>query len=210
MKEGAEVNPEFILKNLREKNANRLIIANLNINFLANKFETLRTFVVGEIDILLISETKIDKSSPLTQFTLEGFSTAFRADRNSHGDGLIIYIRDDIPSKEIKVKDLPCDIEGIFIDVIIGKNKWLRMGGYNPPKEKISYYSSHVSKVIDKCMGNYDNIILLGDFNVATSEDIMNDFCQMHKLCFFFKDFYSREKFAHGLVAKFSQRHGKT
>ena len=27
---------------------------------------------------------------------------------------------------------------------------------------------------------------------------------------FFFKDFSSREKIAHGLAAKFSQRHGKT
>ena len=133
-------------------------------------------------ELLLISETKIDESFPLTQFTLEGFSTPFRADRNSQGGGLIIYIRDDIPSKEIKVKNLPSDIEGIFIDVIIGKNKWLLMGGYNPQKEKISYYLSHVSKVIDKCMRNYDNIILLGDFNVATSADIMNDFCQMYGL----------------------------
>ena len=36
--------------------------------------------------------------------------------------------------------------------------------------------------ISDKCMRNYDNIILLGDFNVATSEDIMNDFCQMYEL----------------------------
>ena len=41
---------------------------------------------------------------------------------------------------------------------------------------------SHVSIVIDKCMGNYDNIILFGDFNVATSEDIMNEFCQIYRL----------------------------
>ena len=70
-------------------------------------------------------------------------------------------------------------VKVFFVDVIIGKNKWFLMGGYNPQKEKISYYLSHVSKVIDKYMGNYDNIILLGDFNVATSEDTMNDFCQM-------------------------------
>ena len=104
-KVGVGDNPEFPLNNLREKNLNRLIIAHLNITFIANKFEALRTFVVGKIDILLISETKIDESFPLTQFTLEGFSTLFRADRNSQGGGLIIYIRDDIPSKEIKVKN---------------------------------------------------------------------------------------------------------
>ena len=180
MKEGE--NPVIMLKNLKEKNENRLLIAHLNINFLSNKFEALRSFVVGKIDILLISETKLDESFPLNQFTLEGFSTPYRADRNSQGGGLIIYIREDIPSKELKVKNLPCDIEGIFVDVIIGKNKWFLMGGYNPQKEKISYYLSHVSKVIDKYMGDYDNFILLGDFNVATSEDTMNDFCQMYRL----------------------------
>ena len=56
------------------------------------------------------------------------------------------------------------------------------MGGYNPHKENISYYLNHVSKVIDKFMGKYDNIILLGDFNVAIWDDTMNDFCQMYRL----------------------------
>ena len=90
LKEGEGDNPEFPLKNLREKNVNRLIIAHLNINFIVNKFEALRTFVVGKIDMLLISETKIDESFPLTQFTLEGFSTPPRSERIEipKGEGL--------------------------------------------------------------------------------------------------------------------------
>ena len=56
------------------------------------------------------------------------------------------------------------------------------MGGYNPKKERISYFLSHVSKEIDKCMVNYDNIIILEDFNVISSEDIMKDFCEMYNL----------------------------
>ena len=31
---------------------------------------------------------------------MEGYSTPFRLDRNDHGGGIMIYIRDDIPSKE--------------------------------------------------------------------------------------------------------------
>ena len=68
------------------------------------------------------------------------------------------------------------------MDVILGNNKWFLMGGCNPHKENISYYLNHVSKVIDKFMGKYDNIILLGDFNVAIWDDTMNDFCQMYRL----------------------------
>ena len=53
MKEGD--NPVIILKHLREKNENRLLIAHLNINFLSNKFVALRSFVVGKIDILFLA-----------------------------------------------------------------------------------------------------------------------------------------------------------
>ena len=52
--------------------------------------------------------------------------------------------------------------------------------GYNPKKERITYFLSHVSKAIYKFMVNYENMIILGDINVNTSEEIMKDFCQMY------------------------------
>ena len=39
---------------------NRLLIGNLNINFISNKFEQLNFFVQGKDDILVITETKLD------------------------------------------------------------------------------------------------------------------------------------------------------
>ena len=47
----------------------------------------------------MVSETKIDDSFPETQFINEGYSKPFRRDRNSHGGGLLIYVRDMIPCK---------------------------------------------------------------------------------------------------------------
>ena len=47
------------------------------------------------------SETKIDDSFPKGQFLMEGYSTTFRLDRNAHGGGIMIYIRDDIPRIKI-------------------------------------------------------------------------------------------------------------
>ena len=113
------------------------------------------------MDILLISETKIDESFPITQLLILGYATPFRADRNSQGVGLIIYTRDGIPSKELKSVKLPSDVEGIFIELNIGRSKWLLMGGYNLKKENISYYLNHLSKVLDKHIINYENMILL-------------------------------------------------
>ena len=175
-------NPDIILKELRKKNEDRLIFGHININFLQNKFDALRSLVQGMVDILVISETKIDESFPVNQFLIPGYSTPFRADRNSQGGGLIIYIREGIPCKGLKSHKLPGDTESIFIELNIRRNKWLLMGGYNPKKESISYFLNHVSKVLDKHMVNYENMILLGDFNASIAEDTMNDFCQMYNL----------------------------
>ena len=62
------------LENLREKNKNRAIIAQLNINFLRNKFGFLSSHITKYVDVLLLSETKLDGSFPTAQFSLNDFS----------------------------------------------------------------------------------------------------------------------------------------
>ena len=52
--------PHKALENIRRKNINRLIFAQLNINSLRNKFESLQYIINKNIDVILISETKID------------------------------------------------------------------------------------------------------------------------------------------------------
>ena len=76
-------NPD--LRALLKKNLNKLIIAHLNVNSLRNKLEFLKEQIQDNIDILMISETKIEASFPLGQFLLEGYSTPFRLDRNIFG-----------------------------------------------------------------------------------------------------------------------------
>ena len=68
------------LKALRLKNFNKLILAHLNINSLRNKFEFLISLIKDNIDILMISETKLDQSFPTNQFMINGFSAPFRLD----------------------------------------------------------------------------------------------------------------------------------
>ena len=56
---------------MRMKHLNNLIIAHLNINSLRNKFEFLVEFIRGKVDIIMISETKIDESFPLGKFKIK-------------------------------------------------------------------------------------------------------------------------------------------
>ena len=74
----------------------KLIIAHLNINSTTNKFESLSFMVENNVDMLLISETKLDDSFPSGQFKICGYGMPYQNDANSMSIGLLVYIRDDI------------------------------------------------------------------------------------------------------------------
>ena len=77
----------------------RVAIGNLNINSLPNKFNQMKELVLKHMDILVVTETKLDDSFPNPKFSVDGFSEPFRIERNRSGGGAMIYVRDDIPNK---------------------------------------------------------------------------------------------------------------
>ena len=128
-----KININVELRSLRVKNLNKLIIGHLNINSLRNKFELLTHQIKDNIDILMISETKLDESFPTSQFFMNGFSSPHRLDRNCNGGGILLYIREDIPSKLLSIeRDLT---EAFFVEINLhNKKKWLISCSYNPKK----------------------------------------------------------------------------
>ena len=112
-------NSEESLKNdalneILKKNPNRIIIAHLNINSIRNKFEILKEVVGNKIDILLISETKLDDTFPLNQFVLEVFTPPCKLDRAKHGGGLMLFVSF---SKLLPNIDPSGNIENIFVEI---------------------------------------------------------------------------------------------
>ena len=79
-----------ILKNMRVKNLNRLICAQLNISSKRNKFDSLVNIINNNIDILIISETKLDPTFPAGRLQIYGFSEPCRFDRNGNGGGILL------------------------------------------------------------------------------------------------------------------------
>ena len=57
---------------IRKGNFNRLVLAHININSTRNKFDTLVQQITNNIDILMISETKLDNSFLEGQFLIPG------------------------------------------------------------------------------------------------------------------------------------------
>ena len=137
------------LKDMKIKSPDKVIIGHLNINSIRNKFDTLSYTIENNIDILLISETKLDDSYPSAQFSLNGFKEPYRYDRNSRGGGLLLYVRDDIPSKNLRIKSI-FNIELILIEINLRKRKWLLCGSYNTHRNQSSNHLKCLNNILDE------------------------------------------------------------
>ena len=67
-----------------------------------SKSESLVKYVDNNLDIFMLSETKIDDTFPESQFLIESFSVPYRLDQTGKGRGILLYIRQDIPSKYLQ------------------------------------------------------------------------------------------------------------
>ena len=100
----------MLLCKQKKSNDNIFIFSTLNINSVPNKLDYIRITIADFVDILVITESKLDQSFPESQFFINRFSKPFRKDRNRHGGRLLMYIKEDIPQKELSF-NLPTDIE---------------------------------------------------------------------------------------------------
>ena len=90
--------------------------------------------VVQYVDILVLSETKLDSTFPSIQFLINGFSVPHRLDRNSKGGGILLYVRDKIIVLSLNRYSLPPHIEISFFQSNLRNLKWLVCCFYNPTK----------------------------------------------------------------------------
>ena len=156
-------------------NSNKLIFAHVNINFIRNKFEFLSTQVKGNIDVLMVSETKIDNSFPVGNFVIDGFSTPYRLDRDSNGGGIMLYVREDIPS-------ILFATESFYVELNLRNEKWLINCSHNPNKTMICNHLDALSTYLDLHATTYEKILILGDFNLGIEEQHMKAFCDNYNL----------------------------
>ena len=133
------------------------------------------------IDILVLAETKLDDTFPTAQFLVNGFSEPYKLDRNKSGEGVMIYIRGDIPNKRLDKLVFPYDMEGLFVELNFKKCKWPLFGTYHPPSQADFYYFDKLDKAFDT-YSSYEKLLLIGDLNTETSEPRIDCFVYEHKL----------------------------
>ena len=99
----------------------------------------------------------------------------YRLDRNRNGGGVIIYVREDIPSKILRKHFFPNDIEGIFVEINFRKSKWLLCGTYHPPSQSDQYYFDNIDKALDAYC-QYEKIMLVGISMLKLGKNVLTTF----------------------------------
>ena len=153
----SQLNVKKALTDIRISNMNKLIFGYLYINSLKNKFDLLSEQVKGSIDILMVSETKLDDSFPKGQFLIEGFHSPFRFDSNRNGGGIMLYVREDISAKLLS-HDFPC------VEINLCKKMAYNLL-FQPAQKNIENHLDIIGRSLDTHSTKYEKIVLLGDFN---------------------------------------------
>ena len=111
------------IKQLKQRNPHNLTCSYLNINSIRNKFHNLIDMIDQNIDIICLGETKLDDSFPSSNFLIPGYSSPYRLDVDSKSGGLLIYIKETIPSKELKQLLIPKNMQILTIEINLRKSK---------------------------------------------------------------------------------------
>ena len=125
-------------KMIRAESFDNVIVETLDINSISPKFDQFKLMVSGYFNVMIVTETKLDDSFPKAQFYTDVFSIPYKLNRNRNGGVLMIYVRDDIPSKMLTKHNLPEDIEAAFIELNFRKYQWLLQHMAPTPKIKIT------------------------------------------------------------------------
>ena len=173
------------LLSLRKKNPNLFLCSHLNINSLRYKFYSIQELLTNNIvDLLFLSETKIDNSFPDATFMVDGFHM-WRADRTAHGGGIVAYLRSDIAGE--RRTDLEfTDIESISVEIKLENSKCLISCVYKPPSTCNNVFKKSFTDTVDKILCKFDNLILIGDMNFDMLDkekcQTLNDVCDIFDL----------------------------
>ena len=170
---------------VRKKNLKRIILGHLNINSIRNKFDLIFDQIKGNVDIMVISQTRLAESFPNGKFKIPGYALPCRLDRNQFGGGIMVFVREDIPSL---VLSLNKSIESLFMELKFRKKKWLLCCTYNPNRKNIPSHLDLLRRSLHLHSAEYEHFIIVGDFNTEVTQTSMKVFCDSYEFKNLIKD----------------------
>ena len=95
-------------------------------------------------------------------YYIERFRTPFRLDRNKHGGGILLYVRNNINAILLTDHVFPNEFEAFFTEIKANTCKWLVCFSYNPNRINVSTRLEQIRKVLDIYHKKYENIFTNG------------------------------------------------
>ena len=137
----------------RRRFMSNFIFAHLNINSYRHKYISIHDILAKKhVDYLAISESKLDTSFPSAQFPAQDYSL-YRQDISSSSDGLLIYVRADLPHRRLKYAEKNEDgFESLCMEVTVGKTTTVLSCIYKHPKLRNDVFKCYLSNVADSLL----------------------------------------------------------
>ena len=150
-----------------------LTIAHANINSITapNRIDDLHLFTyTQELDILLLTETKLDSDISPSVYQLAGYHNPITRHRTRHGGGVAAYVKDNLTVKHMPEFDSD-EFEWIWCIIKIKSEVFIICVIYLPPNLTKETHDRFLEKLNDNIVNvqqhNPKNILILGDFNVG-------------------------------------------
>ena len=139
-------------------------LACININSLYKHIDEIRYILMSSpLEVLAINESKLDNTITDGEIHIPGY-VIIRKDRNRHGGGVAIYIKENI-SCSVRHDLAPDQLDMVCVEINLPYNKsFLVSTWYRPPNANINVFEDY-TKFVEKCDYENKQLIVLGDMN---------------------------------------------
>ena len=106
---------------------------------------------------------------------------------DNHGGELIEFVRKGFITKRMKEYKVKLSVT-LCTEFTVSKKKWFCLRVYRPPSSNnIVTFFEELTDSLSRAINNYDNIILMGDFNIDTACNKLEEFGDTFNLTNFVK-----------------------
>ena len=145
-------------------NSSALKCVCMNVRSICSKKLDLFAYVTAHpYDIIAITETFLDPSINDSEFAPH-FYSVFRRDRNRHGGGVMILVRDNIPVSRRFDLETKCEI--LWLQIAVPSHRSFLLGVYYRPPGNSVEALEHLNNSLMSLSSCNLPLVLCGDFNV--------------------------------------------
>ena len=151
----------------------QITIAHVNINSITaeNKKDELEQFITtNDIQILALTETKLDNSTAESQYTIDGFHPPITKHRTRRGGGVALYVHKSLPFHKLSNIEIG-DEEWVWVQIKTKTFTLIISSIYLPPNltsDRKKHFLDNFTETICRAQSQLPTaIISLGDFNAG-------------------------------------------